>query len=140
MDFVTPILWIGDQLRGVNQRRRKVLVQTHTACHLSSNGQPGSPPEYSIKIANLSPDREIEITHIWFETGPPFHLLNDQRPLPARLKLDQTYETWVPVFGLPTTEHPERAVRVRLSSGKVVKGRLNKHVPLVGYIAGGGDR
>jgi hypothetical protein len=55
---------------------------------------------------------------------------SEQAP-PARLKLDQTFETWVPATPV-RADHPERAVRVRLSSNKVVKGRLNEHVPLRG--------
>jgi hypothetical protein len=40
-----------------------------------------------MKVVNLSPSREIEITHIWFDTHPPVHIDNRARPLPARLRL-----------------------------------------------------
>ena len=140
MDFVTPVLWVLDTLRGVNQRRRKVLVLVHTAVFLSPEGQPASPPQYFIKVTNLSQKREVEVTHVWFEAKTPFHYLNQHRPLPARLKLDQTYETWVPVSVVPPIAQPELAVRVKLSSGAVIKSRLNKDVPPVGHVAGGGDR
>ena len=85
------------------------------------------------------PQREVEITHLWFETNPPTQILNPVRPLPARLRLDETFETWIPVADVPTVDDLERMVRVQLSNGKVVKSRLNKGVPPTGYIAGPGS-
>lgn len=93
-----------------------------------------------MKVTNLSPSREIEITHIWFDTEPPAHVLNQDRPLPARLRLDETFETWIPVAAVPHEENIERLGRVRLSSGKTVKSRLNKAVPRIGHVGGPGQR
>ena len=93
-----------------------------------------------MKVTNLSRSREIEITHVWFETDPPVHVLNPDRPLPARLRLDETLETWISVSELPTALNVERLGRIRLSSGKVVKSRLNKRVPPIGMVAGGGSK
>jgi hypothetical protein len=93
-----------------------------------------------VKVTNLSPRREIEITHIWFDTNPRVDILNLVRPLPARLGLDETFETWVPVQAVPDVAHVARLARVRLSTGKVVKSRLNKDVPPVGFVAGGGQQ
>ena len=95
--------------------------------------------QFFIKVTNLSPQREVEITHLWFETNPPTQILNPVRPLPARLRLDETFETWIPVADVPTEDDLERKVRVQLSNGKVVKSRLNKGVPPTGYIAGPGS-
>jgi AAA ATPase domain len=83
--------------------------------------------------------REIEITYLWFETNPPVHILNPDRPLPTRLRLDETFETWVPVAALPNVPNVERLGRVSLSNGKVVKSRLNSAVPPVGNVAGPGS-
>jgi hypothetical protein len=94
--------------------------------------------QFFIKVTNLSPKREVEITHLWFETNPPTQILNPVRPLTARLRLDETFETWIPVADVPTEDDLERKVRVQLSNGKVVKSRLNKGVPPTGYIAGPG--
>jgi hypothetical protein len=91
-------------------------------------------------VANLSPSREIEITHAWFDTRPPVHIMNPARPLPARLRLDEEYETWVPVAAVPEVPNVERLGRVRLSNGKVVKSRRNKTVPSVGAVAGPGSQ
>ena len=64
---------------------------------------PTSPEHYVIKVTNLSARREIEITHLWFATNPPAHILNPHRPLPARLRLDETFETWAPVADVEGT-------------------------------------
>jgi len=111
-----------------------VRVLVHRAYFTGS-----SVPHYFVKVTNLSPQREIEVTHIWFDTTPPVHLLNPERPLPARLRLDETYETWIPTAAVPAPE-PESLARVKLSSGKVIKSRLNAHVPPFGGVAGGGSR
>jgi hypothetical protein len=87
-----------------------------------------------------SPSREIEITHTWFDTNPPVHIDNRARPLPARLRLDETFETWVPVAEVPDVPNVERLGRVLLSSGKIVKSQRNNTVPPVGNVAGPGSR
>jgi hypothetical protein len=95
--------------------------------------------QFFINVTNISPRREVEITHLWFETNPPTQILNPVRPLPARLRLDETFETWIPVADVPTVDDLEGMVRVQLSNGKVVKARLNKGVPPTGYIGGPGS-
>src|SRR5437762_2466645 len=81
------------QARGVQQSRRRVSVLVHRAYFQV----PDSPLLFFIKVTNLSPHREIELTHIWFATEPEVYVLNQARPLPARLRLDETFETWMPV-------------------------------------------
>lgn len=93
-----------------------------------------------LKVTNLSETREVEITHIWFATEPPVHILNSARPLPARLRLGETFETWVPVVEVPNVSNVEFLGRVQMSNGKVVRSRLNKNVPPVGNVAGAGNR
>lgn len=48
---------------------------------------------FFINATNLSPMREVEVTHIWFEGDGQIAVLQDDRPLPKRLKLDETWET-----------------------------------------------
>jgi hypothetical protein len=102
----------------------------------------GQPPPYFyfVKVTNLSQSRDIEITHVWFATEPPVHLLLPERPLPARLRPDATWEGWVDAAAVAHASEIERAGRVRLASGKTVKSRPNKDVPPIGYIAGQGTR
>ena len=94
---------------------------------------------FFIKVTNLSPQREVEVTHIWFATEPEKHLMNFERPFPVRLRLDETFETWIPVSEVPLGVDLERQVRVALSSGEVFRSRLNEDVPPVGFVAGPGS-
>jgi len=101
---------------------------------------PESPDYFFVKVVNLSQSHDIEITHLWFDTDPPVHILNDARPLPTRLRPNETFETWVPVAALPDVPNMEQLGRVLLSSGQIVKSLLNDDVPRVGTVAGPGSR
>jgi hypothetical protein len=100
-----------------------------------------SEPNYHLKVTNLSPGREITITHIWFELedGQQLHHLNLERPLPSRLRLGEPYEMWLPVAQVSGILDWAGRFRVKLSGGEVIMSRLNKSVPAVGYVAGGGE-
>lgn len=126
-----PLPWVADLVLG----RRHVRVLVHRAIFL-----PESPEHYFMKVVDLSSSREIEITHIWFDTNPQVPIVNRARPLPARLRPDETFETWVPMAEVPDVPNVERLGRVQLSSGKIVKSRRNKTVPPVGYVAGPASR
>ncbi len=97
---------------------------------------PESPDYYFIKMTNLSRNREVEITHIWFDTDPQAHLVNPAGPLEGRLRPDETKEVCALVAEVPNAPNVEWLGRVLLSSGKTVKSQLNKKVPAVGHMAG----
>jgi len=89
-------------------------------------------------VTNLSPKREIVVTHVWVEANPDVQILNSQRPLPARLKTDAPWETWVALDALPSgTENVEWRGRVRLSTRKVLRSRLSPDVPPAGFVPNG---
>ena len=95
---------------------------------------------YFINVTNLSRDREIEITHVWLATTPEAHAVSSDRPLPKRLKPDETWETWIPESRVPATWRGDRAFRVgrvRLSTGRIVHSKPNKNVPSFGETPGG---
>jgi hypothetical protein len=131
---IAVVRWCVDQARKQQQERRKVSVLAHRAVFL-----PTSTECYFMKVVNLSKDRPVEITHIWYETNPPLHNLNSDRPLPARLRPDETFETWVPIAAVPDAPKVLWLGRVQLSNGKVIKSRPNKKVPPIGYVAGAGN-
>jgi hypothetical protein len=135
VDLIAPFLWLADQARGWWHQQRRVLVLVHRGIFL-----PASPEHYFMKVTNLSASREIEVTHTWFETQPPVYFMHPDRPLPTQLRLDETFETCVPVAALPDVPNVERLGRVLLSNGKVVKSRLNRAVPPYGNMAGPGSR
>lgn len=129
--FLAPLTSV---IAGWHQHRRRVRVLVHQGVF-----PPDSAVHLFIKVTNLSQRREVEITHIWLATQPPVYVLNPDRALPARLRLDETFETWIPAADLPDAIGVERLGRVLLSNGKVVKSRWNKRVPPVGNVAGSGS-
>ena len=154
-------LGIIELLRGFHQSRRRVRVLVHQAFFTEAlgaasftaspdllasppvtgvGGVAGMSPYYFMKVTNLSHSREIEITHAWFDTDPPEHLLMRERPLPARLRPDETWEGWVNAARLAHSSDVERSGRVRLANGNTVKSRRNKDVPPTGFVAGQGTR
>jgi hypothetical protein len=97
-------------------------------------------PYYFVKVTNLSQDRDIEVTYVWFDADPPVHLVIRERPLPARLRPAETWEGWVEAAALAHVSNVEESGRVRLSDGTTVKSRPNKDVPPIGFVAGPGSR
>lgn len=94
-----------------------------------------------VKVTNTSLNRDVELTHVWFETadGGQVAALEAERPLPVRLKPQQVWETWVPLerFGVAPPSDVDDRARVRLSDGRIVKGRADPAVPQAGFVAGG---
>jgi hypothetical protein len=118
----------------VEQSERKVLVRVHRA--FFEDPHRDKRQQFCIWVTNLSPQRIVEITHIWFETNPPAHILNPERPLPKRLQLDERWETWIPVADVPAEDDLDWKVRVSLSNDEVVKSLPNPNVPSRGFVAG----
>ena len=114
-----------------NQRRLRLTV--HRAVFQHNNLLC-----YFINVTNLS-ERELEITHVWFDCKPQVHALQPDRPLPKRLKPDETWETWIEAHRLPAWVHkdPYHLTRARLSTGAVVESQKNESVPDQGYVPGG---
>src|SRR5947209_19690541 len=100
---------------------RLVRVLVHLAQRL-----PAGEVAYFIKVVNLSTTRDVEVTHVWVVTTPEVPVLNPNRPLPVRLRPDETWETWVPWQYLPPAIWSEvpRMVRVQLSNGSIVRSKL----------------
>lgn len=113
---------------------RRIRVTVHEAYFVGTNIK-----AYFINVTNLSKERDIEITHVWFNCTPRVDLINHDRPLPKRLKPDESWETWIELDDLPKDVHknPFNLARVRLSTGKVYKSIENKNVPPLGAVPGG---
>jgi hypothetical protein len=84
--------------------------------------------------------REIEVTRIWFAMEPRVDVLDQERRLPARLRLGEAFGTWILVSAVPAVRHVGSKVRVRLSNGKVIESKLDMHIPPLGYVAEPGSR
>jgi len=116
---------------------RKVQVKVHRALFY---GTSVSSECYFVNVTNESLTREVEVTHVWFQSLPEVHVVRSERPLPKRLKVDETWETWVRVSDLPPTltdDDVYTIARVQLSTGKVFRSKPNDGVPSVGFVPGG---
>lgn len=124
---------------------RKVRVRVHRAAFVkdSPHGmtlQPQTPECYFVNVTNISLNREVEITHVWFACSPEAHVIRSERPLPKRLKVDETWETWIPASELPEDLKEDQVyelARVRISNEKVFGSKRNEKVPNVGQVPGG---
>lgn len=93
-----------------------------------------------VNLTNLSPSRVIEVTHVWYEDETHnIPILQASRPLPVRLELDQSWETWIQSSRLPTLHRHDAfsRFRARISTGSVFVSRANASVPPSGMVPGG---
>jgi len=110
IEVVRLVLDLHDRLDSEVDRDPNTLRELRVLVHRARFMQPGGGVDESqeehffIKMTNLSPSRPLEVTHIWFDTDPRVDLLD--RPLPKRLALDETFETWVPVRRIPHVPNP----------------------------------
>jgi hypothetical protein len=127
--------WIPQKLFETFLGRRRLQVLVHAAYFQ------GSPEKcYFVNVTNTSHNRDLEITHVWFQCpSGQVPALQPSRPLPKRLKPDETWETWVAARYLPSLPEAElfRLGRVRLSTGDVVASKYNAGVPHYGTVPGG---
>lgn len=95
---------------------------------------------YFINATNLSPNRALELTHVWYEDQKHYiPVIMVSRPVPVRLDVDQSWETWIEVHKIP---EPNRFsafenFRVRISTGTVFRPEANPNVPPYGFVPGG---
>jgi hypothetical protein len=122
--------WSLEELKA----RRRIRVTMHRAGFAASRRE-----AFFLTVTNLSASRDIEVSHVWIETEPKVFFFRSDRPLPHRLKPDESWETWVFPDELPhmSREKVLQLGRVRLSTGAVVKSRPNLSVPESGYVPGG---
>lgn len=96
---------------------------------------------YFINVTNIS-EKPIEMTHAWYENGTDHVRVNPrERPLPARLDINEPWATWIAVDDLPE-QHRESAFdkfRVRLSTGDIFTSRREENIPPIGSVPGGVD-
>jgi hypothetical protein len=113
--------------------RRRLRFTVHRAAFIPTGRQ-----AFFLNATNLSKDREIELTHVWLASSPPISALQPERPLPKRLKPDETWETWIYADAVPIRLHEAvvNLARARLSTGKQVRAKPNVDVPPVGVVPG----
>lgn len=116
--------------------KRRVRVLTHRARFVH-----GGEECLFINVTNLSASREIEVTHVYLEfpSGEQVPVLPAARPLPKRLRPDETWETFLPADRVPAQlgDQAFKMARARLSTGQIVKSTKNTRVPSAGMVPGG---
>jgi hypothetical protein len=94
-----------------------------------------SSEHFFIKIVNVTPDADVEVTHVWYcQNGRRVDILC--RPLPVRLRPSETWETYVPVTSLPEDADTFQGFHALISTGEVFTSIHNRDVPPRGYVAG----
>lgn len=95
---------------------------------------------YFVNATNLSPNRALELTHIWYEDEENhIPVIQTSRMLPIRLDIDQSWETWIDVYQIPEANRFSafENFRARISTGTVFKSEANLDVPPYGFVPGG---
>lgn len=127
---------VSDNYWKLIDNSRKIRFTVHRAFFLAVGVEC-----YFLNVTNLSFKKEVEITHLYFQDNNNKHIpvIQKDRPLPKRLKPDETWETWIRVEMIPQSirTNPFRKARLRLSTGKIIKSRFNKNVPQTGEVPGG---
>lgn len=115
------------------QLTQRLRVLCHRAVML-----PGGPECYFINVTNISLQRDVEITHVWMDCSDELPVLNPLRPLPRRIKPEESWETWIAMNSLPQSVRDDGydLARVRLSNGRIFKSKENKNIPGAGYVPG----
>jgi TIR domain len=92
---------------------------------------------FFINVVNSSQTTDIEITHVWYENSTRVDILEPRRPLPRRLRPNESWETWIRTTNIPADPNPFTKFRVRISTGKVFSSEQNRDVPPRGFVPGG---
>jgi hypothetical protein len=131
LGFVT---WIPQRVWEAISGRRRVSLLMHCASFVATGKQC-----FFLNITNQSKTRDIEVTHVWIAVEPEQHALPPDRPLPKRLRPDESWETWVEADRMSQALGDKLLClgRARLSTGQVIKSKRNKTVPSTGSIPGG---
>ena len=82
MDFVIDLVksvfrWVYS----LYSDRRYLRLRVHKAYFSGSKR-----PYFFINATNMSPNRELEVTHIWFNCDSQIPVIRPDRPLPKRFK------------------------------------------------------
>jgi serine/threonine protein kinase len=111
-----------------------VRLLTHIAAFAGSNQI-----ALFVNATNLSETVDREVTHVWIDANPKVFLANKLRPLPKRLKPQETWETWIDLWRIPSevlNEELTTLARARLSTGDIICAIENKSVPESGWVPG----
>jgi hypothetical protein len=92
---------------------------------------------YYVGVVNRSHERDIVVTHVWFDTEPPLHVHDPD--LPKRLAYDARWETPVPTEQVagPRDQVPYLARCLIEPDDKIIKSHQRENVPPYGRVPRG---
>lgn len=125
-ELISPIIGLFFDRRRVRFTVHKAFFRDGKEC-------------FFLNVTNLSKDRKIVITHIWFGSDPQIPVIQKSRLLPKTLEPDEPWETWIETKNLPKyiRNSPYDKAKLRLSNGKTIKSKENIGVPEQGTVLGG---
>jgi hypothetical protein len=132
---------VGSEQNRVSEDRKmpegKLRLTVHSAYFAATGTQC-----FFVNATNISLQWDLEITHVWFATNPEVYVTNPDRPLPRRLKPQESWETWVRTTAIPRAalEQTYTLARARLSTGEIIESIENIGVPKYGTVPGGDYR
>jgi hypothetical protein len=126
-----PVKLAWDRL--LEHARGKLVV--HVRVHHGYLGD--GKPAYFINVQNESPQRSVQVTHVWLESKPPVPVLT--KPLPRTISPNTEWETFIlekdaPANSLTTIVD---LTRVRLSGEHVLRAEMRADTPPAGHIPDG---
>jgi hypothetical protein len=89
---------------------------------------------FFVKIVNMTPDADVEVTHVWYENGHRVDILS--RLLPVRLRPSEIWETYIPASSISQDDQVYQNFHALISTGEKFTSAHNKEVPPKGYVAG----
>ncbi len=111
---------------------RQVDSRVHRAFYKRS-----SEPRYFIKVANTSPESDIEISHVHYKGSREVPLIDANNPFPRTLSPGRSHEWDIPAARIPNDVDVYSSFHVHLSTGEVFRSQENTTVPGEGFVARG---
>jgi hypothetical protein len=131
---VSLLEWLLNQVVASRRRRVDVRLRIHRADLVMSNGQ--RIDAYFLNVWNASPERDVQVTHVWIEAEPHVAVLT--KPLPVDVRAGRQWETYVAAADLPAgLIGIEQLGRAQLADGTIVVSDARQSVPPAGAIPDG---
>jgi len=135
---VEKLIEVTKKILGLNSEQSAhdasiIRVRVHRAYFRNKSEEPC----FFINVVNASQTTDIEITHVWYANSTRVDILEARRPLPRRLRPNESWETWIQTINIPFDPNPFTKFHVRISTGEVFSSEQNRDVPPRGFVPGG---
>jgi hypothetical protein len=90
-----------------------------------------------LNVLNASPEKAVQVTHVWVESPMGAHVSVLAKPLPVVVEPGREWETWIETAHVPAGVVVEASAFVRLSDGSVIGSEARVDVPPAGAVPDG---